>query len=157
MKNIVADIRLSSDQSYIVSLESVRNGEAGLNERRRNLLARVPESGDWSNFEKNSLTTKDIAFLSAYTNHEFAILRGKHIDVLFHGVEGHCIFNDDIVELLKIGKLELVAHTHPDYDKIVPSTDDRKFLKQIGQKSSVIVSYITGKELVFTQNIFEDL
>jgi len=157
MGKIGEKIKLSSKKSYATSLQSVRTGEAGLNEHRTNMLNRVPESGNWTNFKKDSLTTKDIAFLSAYTGHEFAILRGKHTDILFHGMERHCIFDDDLVELLKSGKLELVAHSHPDAERIVPSKDDRDFLKKIGQKESCIVSYITGKENTFTANMFDDL
>lgn len=149
--------KLSSGKSYATSLKSVMSGEAGLNERRTKLLSRVPASGDWSNFEKDTLTTKDIAFLSAYTEHEFAILRGKHTDILFHGDAEHCVFEDDMVDLIKCGKLRLVAHSHPDYDAIIPSRDDRNFLKLVGQKESCIVSWITGKESVFSDDMFEDL
>ena len=50
----------------------------------------------------------------------------------------------------------MVAHTHPDYNFIEPSTDDRDFLKYIGQQKSIIISYITGYEMEFTSNIFDD-
>lgn len=151
------EIKLSSEKSYAISLESVRLGEAGLSEHRANMLRRVPESGNWTNFKKNSITNKDIAYLSAYTHHEFAILRGKHTDILFHGVAEHCVFDDELLELLKSGKLKLVSHTHPDTGVIIPSKDDRDFLKLIGQTESCIVSYITGKERTFTANMFDDL
>ena len=59
--------------------------------------------------------------------------------------------------LLKSKKLRLIAHTHPDYSSIEPSADDRDFLRYIGQKKSIIVSYITGYEMGFSANIFDDL
>lgn len=136
---------------------AIRNGEAGLTERRKNILYRVPNSNDWAAFEKDSVTIKDIAYLSAATHHEFALLRGKKKDIVFHGVERHCNFNDDLLELLKVGKLRLVAHTHPDYDSIRPSSDDRRFLQYIHQEESLIVSYITGNEKKFSAYYFEDL
>ncbi len=148
---------LSSTASTITSLESIRNGEAGLTEKRKNMLARVPSSNDWAPFEKDTISIKDIAYLSAATHHEFALLRGKTKDIVVHGVERHCHFSEELLELLQAKKLRLIAHTHPDYGKIIPSAEDREFLKHIGQKSSVIISYITGSEFEFGLNSFEEI
>ena len=156
MRKEVEMIKLSSSLSTRKSLEAIRNGEAGLTERRRNILNRVPHSNDWAAFERDSVSTRDIAYLSAATSHEFALLRGKKKDIVFHGVERHCNFNDDLLELLKVGKLRLIAHTHPDYEMIRPSSDDRSFLKYIHQDESLIVSYITGNEKKFSAYYFED-
>lgn len=151
------DFHLSSAASTRISLKAVYDGEAGLNEKRKQLLMRVPNSNDWAEFAFESITTKDIAYLSAATHHEFALLRGKKQDILFHGTEYHCDITDDMIELLKRGKLYLVAHTHPDYNGVSPSSDDRKFLRQIGQKKSLIISYITGEEREFNDNVFENV
>lgn len=107
--------KLSSTASMQKSLEAIRNGMAGLSEKRKKMLLRVPECDDWAVFEK------------------------------------------EILGLLKTKKLRLIAHTHPDYGEIEPSKDDREFLKIIGQKTSVIISYITGMECEFSASIFEDL
>ena len=152
MKNL-----LSSIASTKTSLEAIRNGEAGLTEKRKSMLARVPCSNDWSTFEKDTISIKDIAYLSAATHHEFALLRGKTKDIIVHGVERHCHFNEELLGLLQTKKLRLIAHTHSDYGKIIPSADDREFLKHIGQKTSVIISYITGAEFEFASNSFEDI
>ena len=149
--------RLSSTASMKKSLEAIRNGEAGLNERRKNILARVPNSRDWASFERDTITIKDIAYLSAATHHEFALLRGKTRDIVVHGIELHCDFDEELLDLLKTKKLRLIAHTHPDYNIIEPSDDDRKFLEYIEQHSSIIISYITGVESEFTANLFADL
>ena len=148
---------LSSTASTKISLEAIRNGEAGLNEKRKNMLARVPFSNDWATFERDTISIKDIAYLSAATHHEFALLRGKTRDIIVHGVERHCHFNEELLDLLQTKKLRLVAHSHPDYGDIEPSAEDREFLKHIDQKSSIIVSYITGNEYEFTANLFHDL
>lgn len=145
---------LSSTSSIKTSLEAIRSGEAGLNEKRKNMLARVPLSNDWATFEKDTISIKDIAYLSAATHHEFALLRGKTRDIIVHGVERHCYFNEELLDLLQTKKLRLIAHTHPDYGDIKPSAQDRAFLKHIDQKSSIIISYITGKELEFASNFF---
>lgn len=147
---------LSSTASTKTSLEAIRNGEAGLNEKRKNMLARVPFSNDWATFEKDTISIKDIAYLSAATHHEFALLRGKTKDIIVHGVDRHCYFNEELLDLLQTKKLRLIAHTHPDYGEIKPSAEDRQFLKHIDQKSSIIVSYVTGVEYEFTSNFFED-
>ena len=146
-----------SSNSLRTSLEAISSGTAGLNARRQSMLERVPNSNDWASFPRNSIKVKDIAYLSAATDHEFAILRGKTKDILFHGVMGHCYFDEELVELLKSKKLRLVAHTHPDYESITASADDRDFLITIGQKCSIIISYITGKEMTFFGSIFEEI
>lgn len=68
----------------------------------------------------------------------------------------HCEFSDELLTLLKTKKLRLIAHTHPDYNFIEPSADDRHFLKYIDQEKSIIISYITGYEMEFTSNLFDD-
>lgn len=80
---------LSSSESTRISLEAIRKGEAGLNERRRKLLESVPCSNDWAALELDSVTIKDIAYLSAITKYEFALLRGKSRDIILHGVDYH--------------------------------------------------------------------
>lgn len=147
---------LSSSASTQTSLEAIRNGEAGLTEKRKKMLSRVPCPNDWATFEKDTISIKDIAYLSAATHHEFALLRGKSKDIIVHGVGLHCYFDEELLGLLQAKKLRLIAHTHPDYGKIVASEDDRKFLKHINQKTSVIVSSITGVEYEYESNLFEN-
>ena len=77
-------IELQSAQSMQVSLESIRHGGGGLDGRRTSMLRRVPEVGDWAKFPHEYLSMKDLAYLTAKTGHEFAILRGKREDILFH-------------------------------------------------------------------------
>ena len=149
------DVRLSSSASTRISLEAIRNGEAGLNERRTKLLNRVPNQNDWAALEKDSVTAKDIAYLSAATKDEFALLQGKSNDIIFHGKGEHCNFGEDLLELLVKKKYRLVVHSHPDYGAIEPSDDDRAFLRLIDQKESLIISYITGVIISFTQNTFD--
>ena len=155
MKN-TEEVMLSSTASTKISLEAIRNGEAGLNEKRKKLLERVPNSNDWAALDRDSVTIKDIAYLSAATHHEFALLRGKGKDIVFHGVELHCNFTEELLELLKAHKLYLVAHTHPDYGTVEPSQDDREFLKTIGQNDSIVISYITGIERKFSASLFDE-
>ena len=150
------NVFLSSMSSTRKSLEAIRNGDAGLNERRNSILARVPNSNDWAAFEYETIRIKDLAYLSATTHHEFALLRGKAKDIIFHGTELHCEFNEELLTLLINHKLRLIAHTHPDYGPIEPSAADRHFLRCIGQKKSVIISYITGCQMEFSNNMFED-
>lgn len=149
--------KLSSSESTRISLEAVRLGEAGLNQHRQGLLNRVPKQNDWVALERERVTVKDIAYLSAATHDEFALLRGKTRDILFHGVQQHCIFSEELIVLLKSKKLRLVVHSHPDYNDIEASDDDRKFLKYIEQKKSLIVSYITGEINEFSANMFDDI
>lgn len=147
-------IKLSSAKSLRISLENVKYGTSGLNEHRNNLLNRVPETNDWAKFNKDSLTMKDIAFLTAKTGDEFAILRGKKEDILFHGSKYHCDFNGVLYDMLIKKKLEIYGHSHPTDIIPIPSRDDRKTLKIIKQKKSRLISAITGKEVEFDDNEF---
>ncbi len=78
-------VLLSSTKSLQVSLQAVRSGKAGLDAHRQSMLNRVPGQGDWARFELCSLELKDLAYLTAKSGDEFALLRGKKEDILFHG------------------------------------------------------------------------
>lgn len=149
--------KLSSSASTRKSLEAIRNKHAGLTQKRESILAQVPNSNDWAIFNKDAIGIKDIAYLAAKTGDEFALLRGKTKDIIFHGVQYHCHIDGELLDLLKTKKLRLIAHTHPDYGEICPSNDDRNFLKYIGQKTSKIISSITGIEQTFSANPFDDI
>ncbi len=47
------------------------------------------------------------------------------------------------------------AHSHPNEDNPIPSNDDRRTLKIIHQKNSIIVSATTGRVVEYSQNQFE--
>ena len=150
-------ITLDSSRSTQISLEAIREGDAGLNSHRQVMLSRVPEVGDFASYQHKSLELIDLAYLSAKTGHEFAILRGKENDILFHGEPTHCEFLGDLGMLLKAHKLELIGHSHPGENEPIPSMADREALRQIGQKRSAVVSGRTGKIRVYGQSPFEEL
>ena len=151
------ELILSSTRSTQISLEAVRSGKAGLNSHRQGMLERVPGQGDWARFDLDSIELKDLAYLSAKSGDEFALLRGKREDILFHGEHGRCRFKDILVDLLNDHKLEIIGHAHPGEDIPEPSSDDRKVLKEIGQSQSRIISARTGRVAVFGPNQFEDI
>jgi len=148
---------LESVKSTIVSLNAIRIGEAGLNAHRQELLKRVPDISQYASFPINSIEIIDLAYLSAATQHEFALFRSKKEDILFHGDSGECNFPENLEFLLENHKCRLEAHSHPDYPDIIPSASDRALLRRIGQKESVIVSWYTGQSLTFSADMFEDL
>ena len=148
-------LSLASSSSTIKSLESVRLGKAGLDAHRQVMLMRVPDTGQWASFERGSLELKDLAYLTAKTGDEFAILRGKKEDVLFHGGRRSCTFTGVVYDNLLDHKLELIGHSHPGEDDPVASSDDRAVLRLIGQKTSFIISGRTGRITEFTGNPFE--
>lgn len=149
-------IVLDSSRSTQISLEAIREGNAGLNVRRQGMLDRAPEIGDFANFRRDTLELIDLAYLTAKTGVEFAILRGKDMDILFHGDVRHCEFPVMLVEMLIAHKLEILGHSHPGEDDPVPSPGDRLALKRIGQKRSVVVSGRTGRMKEYGQSPFED-
>ena len=143
---------LSSSKSMRVSLEAIRKGDAGLNIQRKQILNKVPNKNDFATFDRYTIRTKDLAYLSAFTGDEFALIRSKNHDIVFHGTPLHCDFTDDLKEWFMSGKLELVAHSHPNYPMIVPSADDKDFLRKIGQEKSKIISWYTGIEIEFSSS-----
>ena len=146
---------VSSQHSKEISLKAVREGKYGLSKKRKEMLQRTPNIGDWTNYPLYYLETDDIAFLTAKTCHEYAILRGKKEDVLFHGDSLFCRFEGVLADFLESGKLRLYAHSHPNEDNPIPSNDDRRTLKIIHQKNSIIVSATTGRVVEYSQNQFE--
>lgn len=148
-------VELQSTQSMRVSLETIRRGDAGLDEHRAAILRRVPDIGDWAKFSYEHLSMKDLAYLTAKTGHEFAILRGKRIDILFHGSERNCAFDDTLTELLQSKRLMLYGHSHPGEIDPVASPEDRKALQIIGQKTSRLIAALSGIEIQFNDDPFE--
>ncbi len=148
-------IELQSAQSMRVSLESIRRGEGGLDEHRESMLRRVPNTGDWAKFPYEHLSMKDLAYLTAKTDHEFAILRGRREDILFHGMAQRCAFDDVLVDLLLSKRLMIYGHSHPGEVAPIPSKGDRDALRRVGQKSSRLISGISGIEIEFTDDPFE--
>lgn len=148
-------IELFSTHSTQVSLLTIHNTGKGLDQHRTNLLSRTPEIGDWARFKVNTLEMHDLAYLTALTGHEFAILRGKREDILFHGNSKQCMFDDVLVEMLMSHKLEIFGHSHPGEESPVASAEDRDALKAIGQKESRIISGYSGKEILFSSDPFD--
>ena len=96
-----------------------------------------------------SLELKDLAYLTAKTGDEFAILRGKDRDILWHGTPMECAVLDKYKEDLKNHRLELLGHSHPGEPIPEASLNDIRFLRYIGQKKSRIISGMTGREREF--------
>ena len=142
-------IVLSSTHSTQVSLDAVKHGKAGLDKRRKGLLDRVPNQNDSAEFPVNSLEMKDLAYLTAKTGDEFAILRGKDKDILWHGTPTSCDVMIEYKDDLEGHKLELYGHSHPGEPVPKASDNDRRFLKHIGQKKSLLISGMTGPETEF--------
>lgn len=148
---------LASTQSMRVSLEAVRNGSGGLDAHRQIMLQRTANSGDWAEFPAGHLTMKDIAYLTAKTGHEFAILRGKTTDILFHGEATRCCFDGILSELLYAKKFYIWGHSHPGEPIPIPSPQDRDTLIMLGQTTSKLISAMTGTEITFSTSLFDDL
>ena len=98
---------LASTRSTIVSLDMVRLGKAGLDEHRQSVLNRVSKQYSWAIFGKETLKMIDLAYLTAKTGDEFAILSGKRDDILFHGDKLNCDF-EKVTELKEM----LIMHKY---------------------------------------------
>ena len=124
-------LTLSSSRSTQISLEAVRNGKAGLDAHRQGMFDKIPKQGNRASFKKDSIELKDLAYLTAKVGDEFALLRGKHEDILYHGSRGECTFLGDLERRLKSHQLELIGHAHPGEPVPIPSRADRIILNSL--------------------------
>jgi hypothetical protein len=149
------DITLSSTRSMQTSLQAIRSGKAGLDGHRQSMLNRVPEIGDWASFKYEFIMLKDLAYLTAKTGDEFALLRGKKEDILFHGDSRNCVFDGTLVDMLMTHKLYIVGHSHSGEPIPRPSGNDREALEVIGQEKSTVISAMSGMCIDFSADSFE--
>ena len=148
------ECNLASPSSTRLSLQEIREGRAGLNGHRRSLLRKVPNTGDFSNFQLKSINYNDLAYLTAATGDEFALIEAKREYILFHGSTGNCVFSPEMLEMFASGKDKLLAHTHPGEEEPVASPEDVEFLRLIEQKTSVVISGRTGRYIEYKSEPF---
>lgn len=139
------------------SLDSIRYGSGGLNQHRQAMLDRVPGHGDWASFQREHIEMKDLAYLSAKTGDEFAILRGRTEDILFHGTPMSCSFDDVLSNMLRNKQLIIFGHSHPGEEQPIPSPEDMTTLKEIGQSTSKLISGMTGQEVTYSADPFGNI
>ena len=106
----------------------------------RLLLQTIRKEEGYAKVDKDTLEVMDLAYLSAKTGHEFAILRGKHEDVLYHGTATRCRFIDELEDGLRNHRYELIAHSHPGEEEPEPSMEDRELLREVGQSKVLPLS-----------------
>lgn len=143
-----------SPKSYKRSLMDIAAGKAGLNQHRQNILNKLQNSGDYARYEIDSITIRDLAYLSAATRNEFALFRSKREDIIIRGNSRACDIVGDLGEEILTRKYEWVAHSHVDGGNLTASAADRETLRKLGQRKSIIVG-IDGEEIEFYQSPFE--
>ena len=62
---------------------------------------------------------------------------------------------DALGDLLLSKRLVIYGHSHPGELDPMPSASDREVLRMIGQKSSRLISALSGIETGFTEDPFE--
>ena len=145
-----------SSASFKRSLQEISEGKAGLDKRRQNMLNRLPESGSYHRYERESIQVRDLAYLSAATDNEFALFRSKTEDIIIRGDKSSCDMIPKALEQEIIDRhYEWVAHSHVDKGALKPSPEDRKTLSNIGQKKSKLIG-LDGTEMEYTVSVFDD-
>lgn len=128
-----------STKSYKRALKAIQENRAGLDKRRTNILNRIPNEGDYHRFEKDSISERNLAYLSAAAKVEFTLFRSKNEDILIRGNARTCDITGDIAEEILSKRYEWVAHTHVDRGPLKPSLADRNTLRLLEQEKSIIV------------------
>lgn len=144
----------SSIKSYRRSLKDIAEGKAGLDKRRSGILNSLANSGEYRRYEKETISIRDLAYLSAASNVEFALFRSKSEDIIVRGTARDCNIIGDLGEDILKHRYEWVAHSHVDRGKLVASPEDRETLKKLKQKKSILVG-IDGQEQKFHQSEFD--
>jgi hypothetical protein len=125
-------------KSFKRSLQDISEGRAGLDQRRKNILNRLQNEGDYHRFERGSISTRDLAYLSAAEGVEFALFRSKDHDILIRGNARDCNIAGNLGEEILKRKYEWVAHSHVDRGVPTASMADRKTLRRLDQKRSIL-------------------
>lgn len=144
-----------STKSYKRSLLEIAAGKAGLDKRRKNILAQIRKPGEYHRYSQGEISIRDLSYLSAATGHEFALFRSKREDILVRGDSKSCNIVGEIGEEILNKHYKWIAHSHVDGGVLAASIADRKTLERLHQASSVIVG-IDGEETTFHQSLFED-
>lgn len=152
-KNALKISSPGSTKSLKRSLASIRAGHAGLDKRRTNILKKLPVEGEHYRFDRGTISTRDLAYLSAAAGVEFSLFRSKHQDILVRGNSRTCNVYGDLADEIREHGYEWVAHSHVDGGPLMSSAEDRSTLRKLGQHSSVIVG-INGDEIEFFENLF---
>lgn len=112
----------------------------------------MPKTGNTYRVVKNSISIRDLAYLSAATMNEFAVFRGEKEDILIRGNSRACEILSDLCNEIIKKKYEWIAHSHVDRGALAVSIADRERLKRLGQKKSIIVG-IDGIQAEFYQSV----
>ena len=97
----------------------------------------------------NQQDQQDLAYLTAATGDEFALFKKKNKYLLYHGDPRSCKLINGLKERIKAENYYFVAHTHPGEEVPRSSTEDKKFLKWLGQQSSIVIGARTGEEKLY--------
>lgn len=150
------ELRISSPgstKSYKRSLLDIKNGKAGLDKRRQNMLNKMPKTGESTRAERGSISIRDLAYLSAATGNEFALFRSKTEDIIVRGDSRSCNVGGKLGDEIINKHYEWVAHSHVDGGPLNASVEDRETLHKLKQSKSIIVG-IDGEEIIFKQSLF---
>lgn len=77
-------------------MNAIHSKDAKLNKTKQAMLDRILDVGDYEKFRKNHVSIEDLAYLTAATDCEFALLEGKTDDILYHGEKYRCCFDETL-------------------------------------------------------------
>lgn len=125
---------------------------AGLNERQKRLLERLPKFDSRTTARKKDVKMSDLAALTAYTGVEFAMFTRRGERLIIRGDQYGVNVNKEYAEELRDMGYKWSGHTHPgiDFSFCNPSPGDKEVLSGFKQERSVIYNS-NGQYEVFSQ------
>lgn len=106
---------------------------------------------------KDEVTTKDLAALSAKVKDEFAYFESDTDNVLFHGGYPTWRITGEMYDKLIKNQYIWRAHSHPHFDDLYPSEADKQTLELLNWQESSTIIDLTGETREFTIKLTDEL
>ena len=130
----------SRESQYKEYLSSLSMGDITLRKKHKEMLSKVPQTGDWNYFRNKEIGTEDLAALTAATGDEFALFSGKNGKIAIHGNSMKWSIPEDAWKEISEKQMIWVSHSHPTITNLMESPEDIETLKLFTwqEKSSII-------------------
>lgn len=146
----------STDNQFKKYLEDVNNNSQSISKKHFRLYNLVPNRNDWIEFGKQQANIKDLAALTAYSGHEFALFSKNNKKILIHGGNGSLIVDNYLSNKLLSEKWNFDGHSHPTITGLKASIADMKTLNLFTWQDESYIIDLTGKVIIIKRQNWVD-
>lgn len=142
----------SKENQYKNYLRGLKNKQISLRSRQKKVFSAIPNVGDWAELRNKQISIEDLAALTAYTGHEFALFGDEQSKVVVHGGASSWNIPYKLWEKIQKEQLVWIAHSHPTFERLTSSAEDRKTLKLFTWQTKSIIIDLNGNQIEFTSS-----